>query len=365
MKKTQKEKKKLLEETKENQFLDYVRRQIKNVLENDPDMDDSLMFFSVMKVVPEYLSSGKWSKKTLDFTRKYYYPPNKIEKLHQISEFSEPYKKYCELVHNYYLLTQEEGKKIFQKMLDWFPAKKEKNTIASWSDSFVVSLFHRVELQDSVYFEDIRTKERYKATLLDEIFIHQIETLYSPFLALLVPSDKGYITDTILECENFDLIDPTKTKDLSKKEWEEYVFHWYRTNLLKSVTSENPSLEEENVEFYSAGRLMDETDFDFANRLIEQDENLYEFPYLGQLTQLLIKVIRNFPHLFLAKVNALPLLDAMKILFTDLDMDLTAEYNYTNHQGHLWLILIIENLPEEVAAIQNYQVEPEYWEVEF
>lgn len=55
----------------------------------------------------------------------------------------------------------------------------------------------------------------------------------------------------------------------------------------------------------------------------------------------------------------------MKILFTDLDMDLTAEYNYTNHQGHLWLILIIENLPEEVAAIQNYQVEPEYWEVEF
>ncbi|MDN6385494.1 MAG: hypothetical protein L0J65_01895, partial [Alkalibacterium sp.] len=139
--------------------------------------------------------------------------------------------------------------------------------------------------------------------------------------------------------------------------WEEHVFHWYKDNLLKSVT-------EENAKFYSAGRLSNETDFSFANRLIEQDDMLHGFPYIEQLTQLLVKVIQTFPQLLLTKVNALPLLDAIKILFTDLvDMDLTAEHNYSNHQGHLWLVLITEHLAEEVAFIQNYQVEPEYWQL--
>lgn len=364
MKKTQKEKKKILEEKKENQFLGYVRRQIKNVLENDPDMDEYSMFLSAMKIVPEYLSSGKWSEKTLDFTKKYYYPPNEVEKLQNISEFHQPYKKYCELVHNYYLLTEDKGRKIFQKMLKWFPSESEKDTIVTWPNSFVVSLFRPIKLDSTIYFEDIRTKEKYQMMTREDVVGDKIKTVRSPFLSLLVPSDKEYVTDTVLECENFDLIDPDATKNLSKQDWEKYILYWYRTNLLKTVNRKHSEFEEENVKFYSAGRLTNETGFEFAKRLIEQDDLLSEFPYLEKLTQFLLKVIQTFPQLLLDKVNAIPLLDAIKIIFTDLDIDLTAEDNYSNHQGHLWLVLIMENFPVEVATIQRYQVEPEFWQIE-
>jgi len=365
MKKTQKEKKKLLEEKEENQFLDYVRCQIKNVLENDPYMDEYLMFSSVMKVVPEYLSSGKWSEKTLDFTKKYYYPPNELEKLQNISEFSQPYKEYCELVHNYYLLTEDKGKKIFQEMLNWFSPENEKETIATWPNNFVVSLFRPIELDNTIYFEDIRTKEKYQMLIREDLEGDQIESVHSPFLSLLVPSDKEYMADTILKCEDFDLIDPNTTKNLSKKDWEKYIFYWYRMNLLKSVKLKHAKFEEEEANFYSAGRLSNESDFEYANRLIKQDVLLPEFPYLGKLTQLLLKVIQTFPQLLLTKVNAIPLLDAIKILFTDLDIELSAEDNYSNHQGHLWLVLIMETFPEEVKSIQRYQVDPEFWHIDY
>lgn len=95
----------------------------------------------------------------------------------------------------------------------------------------------------------------------EDIVGNKIKTLRSPFLSLLIPSDKEYMTDTVLECESFDLINPNITKNLSKKVWEEYIFYWYRSNLLKSITLEHSTFEEENINFYSAKHLINETDF--------------------------------------------------------------------------------------------------------
>jgi len=238
MKKTEKEKRKLFEEKEENPFDDVIGRRLKEKMDSYPDMDKYVMFLAVMKVLIEYAENGNWAKKAPDFVKKYYFPQKQIEEVQQISAFRYSYQDYCELTRDYYLLTETTGKKIFQKMLDWFPSEREKNRIATWPASFVISLFRPIELENKIYFEDIRTKERYKATLLDDALINKIKTFRAPFLSLLVPSDKGYLTDIILECENFDLINPTKTKNLSKKDWGEYVFRWYRTNLLKSLTSE-------------------------------------------------------------------------------------------------------------------------------
>lgn len=351
MKKSQREK-------QQDYFLEDIRYQIKDKLENDPRTDNDLMFLAIMKIVPKMVDNMDWNEKILDFTKKYEASINEVEELQQSSELLDSYQMYCYLICTYYLLTEEKGKKIFEQLLAWFPSKKGKETIATWPATFIASLFRLIELEGNIYFEDIRTQKRYKMILCDEEIINEIKSFRSPLLSLLVPTDKGYVTDMILETETFSLIDPAATKNLSKKDWEEHLFHWYKDNLLKSVT-------EENVEFYSAGRLPNETDFSFANRLIEQDDMLHGFPYIEQLTQLLVKVIQTFPQLLLNQVNALPLLDAIKVLFTDLvDMDLTAEHNYSNHQGHLWLVLITESLAEEVAFIQNYQVEPEYWGIE-
>ncbi|MCF1586108.1 hypothetical protein LQF61_02100 [Tetragenococcus koreensis] len=357
MKKSQKEK-------QQDYFLEDIRDQIKDKLENDARTDNDLMFLAVMKIVPKMVDNMDWNEKILDFTKKYEASLNEIEKLQPSSELLDSYQMYCYLICTYYLLTEEKGKKIFEQLLVWFPSKKGKETIATWPTTFIASLFRPIELEGVIYFEDIRTKERYKMILCDEEIINEIKSFRSPFLSLLVPSNKEYVTDTILETETFSLIDPAATKNLSKKDWEEHVFHWYKDNLLKSVRPEHSSFEDENVKFYSAGRLMNETDFDFANRLIEQDKILREFPYIDQLMQLLVKTIQTFPQLFLNQVNVLPLLDAIKILFTDLDMDLTAERNYSNHQGHLWLMLIAEYLAEEVTSIQNYRVAPEFWQME-
>lgn len=70
-----------------------------NILESDPGMDKFLIFLFVMKVLPEYVDNGK-GEKTLDFTKKYHYPLNEIDELQQISEFSQPYKEHCGLLHH-------------------------------------------------------------------------------------------------------------------------------------------------------------------------------------------------------------------------------------------------------------------------
>ncbi|AYW48409.1 hypothetical protein C7K38_08550 [Tetragenococcus osmophilus] len=241
MKKTEKEKRKLFKEKQGNPFDDDISRQLKDKLESYPNMDRYVMFLAVMKVLIEYVDNGNWAEKAPSFVKKYYFPRNKIEEVRQISAFRYSYQDYCELTRDYYLLTEITGKKIFQKILNWFPSEKEKSTIVTWPTSFLVSLFRPIESENNIYFEDIRTKEKHKVMLLDDALINKVKTFRAPFLSLLVPSDKGYVTDIILECENFELINPIKTKNLSKKDWGEYIFRWYRTNLLRSFTSKNAS----------------------------------------------------------------------------------------------------------------------------
>ncbi|MDN6639703.1 MAG: hypothetical protein L0L10_02880 [Tetragenococcus sp.] len=219
--------------SKHPQFhFDYVQQEIKDVLEHDPSLDEHLMFLATIKEILRY--EDNWAKRSPKFIEAYYYPLKEIKDIRHCENFREPYEVYCELIRVYYLLTNPHGKRLFHKMLNWFPAKNKKHVFQNWPSDFALSLFYPKVVKDNVYFEDIKTRQKFHVADRDDLLLTSIKELQLPFLSLLVPIDKKFITDMILPCENFDQISPDLADNLSKSGWEDYLLHWYRENLRKS-----------------------------------------------------------------------------------------------------------------------------------
>lgn len=85
------------------------------------------------------------------------------------------------------------------------------------------------------------------------------------------------------------------------------------------------------------------------------------FPYVLELKQLLVKVIQTFPQLFIARANVFPLLDALKVLFSDIEIESKIDEYLGDSLSHFWILLILEYLPEEVKMIEEFKVDPDDW----
>ncbi|MCF1585295.1 hypothetical protein LQF61_02290 [Tetragenococcus koreensis] len=219
--------------SKRPQFnFDYIQQEIIDVLEHDPNIDEHLMFLATIKEMLRY--EDDWARQSPKFIGDYYFPLEEVEEIRHCENFREPYEVYCELIRVYYLLTNQHGKKIFHKMLNWFPAKNKKYVFLNWPNDFALSLFYPEIVKSNIYFEDVKTKQKFHIVDRDDLLLTSIKETRSPFLSLLVPTDKKFITDMILPCENFDPISLDSADNLSKRNWESYLLHWYRENLRRS-----------------------------------------------------------------------------------------------------------------------------------
>jgi len=219
--------------TTQRQFsFEYIQREIKNVLKNDPDMDEQLMFLAVMKEMTRHKS--KWEKQSLTFIQNHYFPFEEIKEIRHSMNFREPYEVYCELLRVYYLLSTSHGNKIFYQMINWFPSKNKLHVFLHWPNDFVLSLFYPKIIGENIYFEDISTGRKYHIIDRDDLLLTNIEETDSPFLSLLLPTDRRFLTDIILPCEKFNPVDFASIDNLSKNNREDYLFQWYRENLRQS-----------------------------------------------------------------------------------------------------------------------------------
>lgn len=163
----------------------------------------------------------------------------------------------------------------------------------------MISQFRPTKLENRVYFEDIRTQKKYPIVVAEKEQENFFSNLPSLFITMLVPAKDGYILNILLTNESFDFISPTIIEQMDKQQWEKYLMHWFRKNLLELVTKLYSSCNDRPTpEFYSAHQLKGETKEYFANRLIEQDNSLKRFPQHQLLNEFFIKIIQTFPRLF-------------------------------------------------------------------
>lgn len=227
--------KKVVSNEQEQFPFDYIQREIKTVLKREPDIDEQLVFLAVMKELTRYKSN--WEKQSVTFIQNYYFPLKEIQDIKYSLDFHEPYEVYCELIRVYYLLSNHHGNKIFHQILNWFPTKNKLHVFLDWPNDFVLSLFYPKIIKENIYFEDIKTKRKYPVADRDDLLLTSIKETYSPFLSLLLPTDRKFFTDMILPCEKFEPISLTSIDHLSEDNWEDYLLQWYRENLYRSCLS--------------------------------------------------------------------------------------------------------------------------------
>lgn len=352
MKRSEKEKRHLMEHHFAQSSLDFIFSEIKYVIENDPYVNVYDMFLAALSEMLEQLPESPWPEKAMDFIQKFYLPFEEIKDVRPYMEFFHPYEIYCRITRTYFSLTHWQGKKFFHFLLKNFPAKDEKLVLSTWPDTFLLSQFRPKKIKDTLYFEDIRTQEKYPIENEEKILEINSDPLPERFIALIVPNEKAYDTIEILNCQEFELIRPSFIKNMEKKEWAEFLMQWYCKNLLEQVTELHTPRS--TLKFYSAGQLEEESDEHFANRLIEQDRSLNDFPHRQLLVEFFIQVIHAFPRLFDAQVNAIYLLQAVKLLFTDIDFE--NDIQFQKHPIDFWLYLIVTTLPEEAAQLSYYRL---------
>ncbi|HLQ39410.1 MAG TPA: hypothetical protein VK118_00430 [Tetragenococcus sp.] len=355
MKKTEQEKQQFMTDHFDESLLDFIFSEIKFALENDPQIDSYDMFLASMSELLERIKKSPWPEKASDFIEKFYLEYEDAHQMSNCSEFREPYEIYCRITRTYFVLTHWQGKKFFRMLLQKFPVKDEKNIISTWTNNFILSQFRSIRINDKLYFEDIRTQQKYLIENPPKILAINGKALPELFVALILPTEKAYTTEAVLNCEGFKLIHPSFIKNMSKRSWEEFLLQWYSKNLLEFVTDRYGRQETKLPVFYAANQLKGESNEEFANRLIEQDRFLSHFPKRQILVSFLIEVIQTFPKLFDAKVNAISLLQAIKLLFTDIDFE--NEIEFEKQPVDFWLYLILTTLPEQAAQLRKYRLQ--------
>lgn len=355
MQKTKKEKKRLTPNKTSEDALDLIFNEIKGIIDDDATVNNYQFFLTTIAELLEHVKNTPWPDKASDFIQEFYYPYDEISAVNRYMLFREPYRMYCKMTRAYYVLTNPLGKKVFQQLLEWYPFAEGKQILSTWPDNYLISQFRPTKLENRVYFEDIRTQKKYPIMVDEKDQENFFSNLPSLFITMLVPAKDGYILDILLANEPFDLISSTIIEQMDKQQWEEYLMHWFRKNLLELVTKLYSSCNDRPTpEFYSAHQLKGETKENFANRLIEQDNSLRRFPQRQLLNEFFVKIIHAFPRLFAAQVNVMPLLEAVKQLFDDIDLN--AELQFKDHPTDFWLYLILTTLPEEAAKFKNYRL---------
>ncbi|AOF48664.1 hypothetical protein [Tetragenococcus halophilus] len=363
MKKSKKEKKKLLAKQHASDHLASLKQEISTMLSFN--LNPYMVFALYIMERFEYTHVEKMKPDVTQFMDNYYLDFPDLDKIMDHIELREAFNSYLQIVQYYYLLTTTSGKEEFEKIVEWLPTEnKQRQTLLSWPDNYIISLFHPIISEGTLYFQDLKDQNNYDVYVEDGSELMDIIQEKQPtFLSLLFPTENGYTISPLVECQHFDNLKDILDNDLPKTKWESELFLWYRDNLsyiLNSATLD-PFGEDLLPEFYSAERFANESDTDFADRLLDQDPMFENFPYVLELKQLLVKVIQTFPQLFIARANVFPLLDALKVLFSDIEIESKIDEYLGDSLSHFWILLILEYLPEEVKMIEEFKVDPDDW----
>jgi len=363
MKKSKKEKKKLLAKQTDEGQLTNLKREINTML--PLHQSPYLVFAPYIMERFELTHVEEMKPKVTQFMDNYYLDFYELDEIMYHTELKEAFDNYLQIVQYYYLLTTTNGKKEFKKIVQWLPTENEQEEILMrWPDTYIISLFHPIVTEEAFYFQDLKDQAIYDVYVEDSEVINNVQENQPIFLAMLLPTDDKYVVSPLVECQNFDNLNEILNSDLPKTKWESELFFWYRENLshaLSSVASTPPLDEDFEPEFYSAERFANESDTDFADRLLKQDPMLEDFPYIEEVKQVLVKVIQTFPQLFIARASVFPLLDTLKLLFSNIETGSINDRYLGDSLSHFWLLLILEYLPEEVKKIEKFKVDPDFW----
>lgn len=361
MKKSQKEKKKLLAKQPENAELTRLKKEVNTMLGiyHNP----YVVFAPYIMERFERTHIEEMKPQVTQFMDNYYLDFYDLDEIMEHPQLKDAFDSYLHIVQYYYLLTTTSGQKEFKKIVQWLPTESEQETLLSWPDTYIISLFYPIVNNDNIYFQDLKDQATYEVHVEDRELIYAVQEKQSLFLALLLPTDDKYILSPLAECKNFDNPEEILSQDVPKIEWESELFYWYRANLSDQLNLAALNLFDEDfeTEYYSAERFTDESDTEFAERLLQQDPMFENFPYILEVKQLLVKVIQTFPQLFFAQANVFPLLETLKILFTDIEIEPENDQYSGDSLSHFWLLLILEYLPKEVERMENFKVNPDDW----
>ncbi|AYW44818.1 hypothetical protein [Tetragenococcus koreensis] len=363
MKKSKKEKKKLLASQSEEGYLTTLKKGTEMTLKLH--QNPYMVFASSIMERFEYTHIEELKPKVTQFMDNYYLDLLDLDEIMYHSELKNAFDNYLQIVQYYYLFTTTNGKKEFKKIVQWLPTENEQvERLMSWPDNYIISLFQPLITADALYFQNLKDETSYEIYVDDNEVMNTIQENRPIFLALLLPTDGKYIVSPVVECQNYDNLNEILDKNLSKTEWESQLFLWYRENLSTELNETMSDLFNDDFvpDYYSAERFVNESDTDFADRLLKQDPMLYDFPHIQEVKQLLVKVIQTFPQLFIARANVLPLLETLKVIFSDIEIEPENDRYLGDTLSHFWLLLIFEYLPEEVKKTEKFKVDSEYWD---
>lgn len=279
----------------------------------------------------------------------------------------------------YYLLENKNGQKIFREVIEWAPFPSEKKELSKWPTEGTFSLFTlKTKNKQTFYHDELLGKDFPTDIPADQV--RQVQTMVPnhgaiQFIGLVPPLDpleKTYdfsFTIPVLFEEKIVREVKQLAKDEDLESAQHYLFALYKISFEAMIHNEDvsPFTEESfssgffETSFIPLNKLAGEKNLAFAKRLTSLDPQLVGFPYLKEMQRLLARVIKTFPKLFIERANAVPLIEAMKDIFTDVASDPDDDDLLSDDVYHFWKILIETHLADDIAEIVTKKVSIAYW----
>lgn len=294
--------------------------------------------------------------------------------------------KYQHLLETYHLLKYDPL--AFNQSIEWFQGlfTEQLETIKKWPDQFILSFFSVIKEDNQFYFVNERDQQKYLIKNFKALNLKSLAARKLRVLALIVPIGEDYISTPPIISEP-DQIILSVLRKASPEEAAEEAILWYTSSLHDQIGEDvdevferinqqfdeelgenadwNDEADKEDPPFYPAQKQALETSEGFARRLLAQDETLNEFIYREQMMAFLVQVINRFPQMFFAKSNAFSLLEALRDIFTDEEVDDEQFEMYSNFASIFWYGFLRENMMDAIKEIEPYQVSKDYWFEQF
>lgn len=294
--------------------------------------------------------------------------------------------KYQHLLETYYLLKNDPS--AFKQSVEWLQElfTDQIETIKQWPDQFILSIFSVIKENNAFYFVNERDQQKYLIKNFKALNLKSLAARKLRVIALIVPIGEDYISTPPIISDPDQVILASLRKTSAEEAAEDTIL-WYTSFLHDQIGEDmdevferldkkfseelgdtagwDDEADKEDPPFYPAQRQALETPEGFARRLLAQDETLNEFIYREQMMTFLVQIINRFPQMFFAKSNAFSLLEALRDIFTDEEVDDEQFEMYSNFASLFWYGFLRENMADEIKEIEPYQVSKDYWFEQF
>lgn len=364
-------KKKVSNITRIDQFqkkkpFDQLKQEMRELLnDGHPPYD---VFCSGISERLDWLYEKKKDQNLADFLDQYPLEGLKLYIDEEDINLTNAYFSVDNLLKMYYLLRTEAGNFEYNDIVEWLPVQnpRQKEVLKVWPEACVFSIF-QVELNDTeqkVYFKDVRTGKLYLSLEnYRNVKKNYRDVKMLSFASILLKLEGYYQPCPPFSVELTDYIQTTMQKTSDQKDWEKTLLEWLYA-LLGALAGEDDLFSEieENydLEFFPLIRE-EETDQQFAHRLLQQHQKLSSFPGAEKVEELLTKFFQTFPALLLPRVNGITLLEGIEDLILIDDDTEDDDFVLGDDLSHFWYLMFVEYFPEEVEALKQYQVAEDEW----